>query len=148
MVLRASLTVDQLFDAKQRGAAQPATRVAPRPLSTTSVSADPSGQIDVPKALRSLHLLLRCERLYDQNHPHRLDSLDAAYDALRVAAAHLSGLELRIERGGIVAPKISESGGRREKEKSRDTFSQFNAASTTWLSMREFRRWRFRASFM
>lgn len=109
MVLRASLTVDQLFDAKQRGAAQPATRVAPRPLSTTSVSADPSGQIDVPKALRSLHLLLRCERLYDQNHPHRLDSLDAAYDALRVAAAHLSGLELRIERGGIVAPKISEA---------------------------------------
>jgi len=65
--------------------------------------------MDIPRALRSLQLLLRSERLYDENHPHRLDSLDTAYEALRVVSGQLNGLELRIERGGIVAPKVSET---------------------------------------
>ena len=65
--------------------------------------------MDIPRALRSLQLLLRSERLYDENHPHRLDSLDTAYEALRVVCGQWNGLELRIERGGIVAPKVSET---------------------------------------
>jgi hypothetical protein len=103
----------QPVTAKQHIAAETAprgvARISPRPLSNASIDGDSAGQIDVPRALRSLQLLLRSERLYDQNHPRRMDSLDAAYDALRTVAAQLNGLELRVERGGIIAPKISES---------------------------------------
>jgi PilZ domain-containing protein len=37
-----------------------------------------------------------------------LDSLDQAYDGLRQASTELNGLEVRIERGGIVVPKLSD----------------------------------------
>ncbi|HME12525.1 MAG TPA: PilZ domain-containing protein [Candidatus Acidoferrum sp.] len=99
----------QPFAARQHVAAEPLARVSPRPLSTSSIDGEGAGQIDVQRALRNLQLLLRSERLYDRNHPRRLDSLDSAYEELRAVAAQLNGLELRIERGGIVAPKISEA---------------------------------------
>lgn len=37
------------------------------------------------------------------------ESLDEAYDGLRDSAVELNGLEVRIERGGIIAPKLSEA---------------------------------------
>jgi hypothetical protein len=64
---------------------------------------------DVQRALRNFHLLLRSERLYEKNHPSRLDSLDGAFDALRDIAELLEGLEIRVERGGIVAPRIGDA---------------------------------------
>ena len=64
---------------------------------------------EVQQALRSFHLLLRSERLYEKNHPQRLDSLGGAYDFLRSVADLLGDLDIRIERGGIVAPRIGES---------------------------------------
>lgn len=64
---------------------------------------------DVCRALREFHVLLRSARLYEKNHSRVLDSLDAAYDSLRVLAAVMNGLELRIERGGIVAPRLHEA---------------------------------------
>src|SRR5437899_5522539 len=64
---------------------------------------------EIHRALRSFHLLLRSERLYEKNHPSRLDSLDGAYDSLHHIAQVLEGLEIRVERGGIVAPRISEA---------------------------------------
>jgi PilZ domain len=69
---------------------------------------DPS-LAQVAQALRSLHLLLRTQRLYDPGHPRVLDSLDQAYDGLRNTAVELNGLEVRVERGGIVAPKLADS---------------------------------------
>lgn len=60
-------------------------------------------------ALRCFHLLLRSERLYDKNHPRRLQSLDKAYETLRDFASVLNGVELHIERGGLVVPKLSDS---------------------------------------
>ncbi|HVM74156.1 MAG TPA: PilZ domain-containing protein [Candidatus Saccharimonadales bacterium] len=60
------------------------------------------------QALRIFQLLLRTSRLYTHSHPSVLDSLDQAYDALRDAATELQGLEVRIERGGIVVPKLAE----------------------------------------
>ena len=65
--------------------------------------------IEVHRALRNFHRLVRSERLYEKNHPHRLDSLDGAYDSLRNATALLGGLEIRVERGGIVAPRIGDA---------------------------------------
>jgi PilZ domain len=64
---------------------------------------------DVYRALRNLHLLMRSERLYEKNHPSRLDSLDGAFDSLRDIAELLGGLELRVERGGIVEPRIGDA---------------------------------------
>ena len=58
--------------------------------------------------LRSFHLLLRTHRLYEASHPSVLDSLDQAYDGLRNSASLLNGFEVRLERGGIVVPKLSE----------------------------------------
>jgi hypothetical protein len=64
---------------------------------------------EVHRSLRSLHLLLRSERLYEKNHPRRLDSLDGAYDALKNTSEILGWLEVRVERGGLVVPKISDA---------------------------------------
>jgi len=65
--------------------------------------------IEVHRALRNLHLLLRSERLYEKNHPRRLDSLDGAYDSIRNATEILGGLEIRVERGGLVAPRVGDA---------------------------------------
>jgi len=72
------------------------------PLNDSSVA-------EVDRALRCLHLLMRSARLYERHHPHTLQSLDNAYEALRSVATKLNGLELRVERGGIVAQKVSET---------------------------------------
>jgi PilZ domain len=84
-------------------------RVAATPAERIRASATESRIIDLHRALRSLHLFLRSERLYDQYHPRRMESLDVAYDAIHRVARDLNGLELYIERGGIVAPKLSEA---------------------------------------
>jgi PilZ domain len=60
------------------------------------------------RALRNLHLLIRSERLYDKHHPKRLDSLDSAYESLKEIASNLNGVELRIERGGLVIPRLGD----------------------------------------
>jgi hypothetical protein len=64
---------------------------------------------ELNRALRGLHLLLRSTRLYERHHPHTLQSLDSAYESLRTIAANLNGLEFRMERGGITAPKLNEA---------------------------------------
>jgi hypothetical protein len=80
----------------------------------TAVSRVPAGAtdhkaIEVHRALRNLHLLMRSERLYENNHPRRMDSLDSAYDSIRNATETLGGLEIRVERGGLVAPRIGDA---------------------------------------
>jgi len=83
---------------------QLANAVARVPLGTMDHRA-----VEVQRALRHLHLLLRSERLYQKDHPLRLDSLDSAYDSLRDANEMMGGLEIRVERGGLVAPRIGDA---------------------------------------
>jgi len=83
---------------------QLATAVSRVPASATDHRA-----IEVQRALRNLHLLMRSERLYEKDHPRRLDSLDSAYDSIRNVTEILGGLEIRVERGGLVAPRIGDS---------------------------------------
>lgn len=59
------------------------------------------------RALREFHVLLRSTRLYQRNHPRVLESLDTAYESLRELAGFLGGLELRVERSGIIVPKLN-----------------------------------------
>ena len=63
---------------------------------------------EAAQALLCLHLLLRSRRLYDSSHPQILDHLDSAYDSLKRVASALGGLEVRIERGGVVVPTLAE----------------------------------------
>ena len=96
-------------------------RAAAKPRTNHSVSTSPAavpprerGSLDdtrfnqVSQALRSFNLLLRAHRLDNLSHPRVLDSLDQAYDGLRSSAVTLNGFDLRIERGGIVVPKLNE----------------------------------------
>jgi hypothetical protein len=85
LVLRASLLKDEQRSAKPaspRGVRHEAV-VAPRERARPG----DSRLTDLTQALRELHLLLRAHRLYDSAHPRVLDSLDAAYDSLRLAQA-------------------------------------------------------------
>src|SRR3989441_10567255 len=114
LVRRATLPVQN----EKRGASrQTSADSSSRPAPHLIVNATPRDQavspdqkaLAVQRALRNLHLLVRSERLYEKNHPSRLDSLDGAYDSLRDAAETLGGLEIRVERGGLVAPRISDA---------------------------------------
>jgi PilZ domain len=60
------------------------------------------------RALRELHVLLRSARLYERQHPRMLQSLDAAYESLRRMVSSLNGLEIRVERAGLVVAALSE----------------------------------------
>jgi hypothetical protein len=64
---------------------------------------------ELNRALRALHLLFRSARLYERHHPHTLQSLDGAYESLRSLAANLNGLEVLVGRGGLLAPKVSDT---------------------------------------
>ncbi len=113
MALRATLpTSDGEQGPQSRAAANPSSNAVGHglvtPISTAAYGNTDHRAIEVHRALRNFHLLLRSERLYEKNHPSRLDSLDSAYDSLRQIAESLEGLEIRIERGGIVVPKIGQ----------------------------------------
>ena len=110
MVFRATLPIER--DEREPSSnthADAARETSHRPnaVSTSRVTTDQK-TIEVHRALRNLHLLLRAERLYENNHPRRLDSLDGAYDSLRNATELLGGLEVRVERGGLVAPRVGD----------------------------------------
>ena len=77
------------------------------PVRERPAQADPQLS-QVAHALRGFHLLLRAHRLYDSTHPRVIESLDDAYDSLRAISTELDGLDVRVERGGIVVPQLTE----------------------------------------
>jgi hypothetical protein len=114
LVVRAIVPVQQEKPAApSRASADQTPRSPLPPLVTAAPRVHPTGtdqkSLDTHRALRNLHLLLRAERLYEKNHPRRLDSLDGAYDSLRNSTEILGGLEVRVERGGLVVPRISDA---------------------------------------
>jgi len=114
LVLRVIVPAEeQNRGAEPQAGARPDARHSARLLSgfvqQSGGNAADSRRNEVHGALRNLHLLLRAERLYDKNHPRRMESLDRAYEALKSVASSLNGLEIHIERGGLVAPKLSDS---------------------------------------
>jgi hypothetical protein len=99
--------------ASSKATADSTPRASLRPLAN-SPSRLPLAALDqktteLQRALRNLHMLLRSERLYEKNHPIRLDSLDNAYDSIRSATESLGGLEIHVERGGLVVPRVADS---------------------------------------
>jgi len=114
LVLRAIIPVDEKNnEAEPRPHTEPPVRNASRPPSSGSPeAAAPTPDVrtgGLIHALRCLHLLFRSERLYERNHPRRLQSLDTSYETLRDFAGTLNGIEIHIERGGLVVPKLSDA---------------------------------------
>jgi len=106
LVNRATVLADeQQADKPQSHRAAPFVNAVARPERPNS--SDPR-LADASQALRALHLLLRSRRLYESSHPQVQDHLDDAYDSLKRVASILGGLEVRIERGGVVVPTIAE----------------------------------------
>lgn len=64
---------------------------------------------DIHRTLREFHVLIRSTRLYQRNHPRILESLDNAYESIRDLTSLMGGLELRVERSGVIVPKLSEA---------------------------------------
>lgn len=95
-----------------RVAAEPVSRSAPKPFAGVAGeggTSNPEARIGgLIHALRCFHLLLRSEKLYDRNHPRRLQSLDKSYETLHELTGVFNGIEIHIERGGLVAPKIGD----------------------------------------
>jgi len=84
--------------------------VAAEPVGFRSpVSQTEPALLELTRSLRAFHLLLRSARLYDRQHPRLLQSLDGAYESLRSMVRNMNGLEIRVERSGLVAPKLSEA---------------------------------------
>jgi PilZ domain len=107
LVLRAVLPAGhhgQVSRPKPSPQLQPVT-VASRP---ALVETDPL-LLELIRSLRAFHLLLRSARLYDRQHPRLLQSLDGAYESLRSIVTNTNGLEIRVERSGLVAPKLSDA---------------------------------------
>src|SRR5579863_2518166 len=104
---------EQRVEADARPEAEPRPRNAARPLAGSVLDASkptPDARTaGLIHSLRCLHLLFRSERLYDRNHPRRLQSLDACYETLHDFAGALNGIEIHIERGGLVVPKLSDA---------------------------------------
>ncbi|HLK04439.1 MAG TPA: PilZ domain-containing protein [Candidatus Acidoferrum sp.] len=94
------------------GRSSAAEQPRPIPFSPTIVSpyspAEPTA-LDVQRCLKDLQILFRSQRLYQRNHPRVLESLESAYEQLRSFAFAMNGVALRIERNGIVMPKLSEA---------------------------------------
>jgi hypothetical protein len=96
---------DELSPAKLRSGQSPLATPVPSP--RERALEDPRFT-EASQALRTFNLLLRSQRLYGPTHPRVLDTLDQAYDGIRSVCLSLNGLDVRVERGGIVVSQLKE----------------------------------------
>src|SRR6266404_215637 len=64
---------------------------------------------EVRETLRQLQILLHTRRLYHHSHPKNLESLESTFNSLQRLAQTMNGVEFRVEREGIVVPKLGEA---------------------------------------
>jgi len=64
---------------------------------------------EVRETLRQLQIFLHTRRLYHHSHPKNLESLESTFSSLQRLAQTMNGVEFRVEREGIVVPKLSEA---------------------------------------
>jgi len=103
--------------AADTGGKAPAPPAEPRRKSSTAITTFPgpagadSGVSvqDVHESLRELVILFHNRRLYHHSHPKNLEGLERVYENLQRLAQQLKGLEIRVERGGLVVPKLGEA---------------------------------------
>src|SRR5882757_6928411 len=109
LALRSVLPMEPQRRASRPKPAASIPEVTAEPLALPTFPQTEPVAAELIRSLRALHLLLRSARLYDRQHPRLLQSLDGAYESLRSVVAYRNGLEIRVERSGIVVPKLSEA---------------------------------------
>ena len=63
---------------------------------------------NIQRALLNFHLLLRCQRLYEVDHPQRISTLGLAYDSLQ-SVLERQKLELHVVRDGLACPALDNT---------------------------------------
>ena len=111
-MVRVLSSIDKYGQVSQRqssikGTASPESAVAanatPNP---TAVEGDKIASIH--GAMLNFYLLLRCQRLYEVDHPQRIASLGLAYDSVHSAVGRQK-LELQAMRDGLASPALGDA---------------------------------------
>jgi hypothetical protein len=63
---------------------------------------------NIHRALLNFYLLLRCQRLYEVDHPQRITTLGLAYDSLRSVVGR-NKLELHVMRDGLASSALGDA---------------------------------------
>jgi PilZ domain len=118
-LVRVLSSIDKRGDFAKR---QPSPNTTPAPEFGAAVNAAPNSTAvegdkaeNVHRALLNFYLLLRCQRLYEVDHPQRTATLESAYESLRsVIGRHK--LEVHVMRDGLASSALgdallSDSGG-------------------------------------
>jgi len=111
-VVRVLSSVDKYGDVSRRQALLKGT---PSPESAVGVDAVPNPTAvegdkiaNIHCALLNFYLLLRCQRLYEVDHPQRIAALGLAYDSLRSVIEHQK-LELHVMRDGLTCSALGDA---------------------------------------
>jgi hypothetical protein len=112
-------------------------REGPRVAEFPAPPAGPKPDFDeLHLALRQLQILLHNKRLYHHSHPKTLESLNRAYESLQRASLAMNGIEVRVERNGVVVPKVSEAQLSDPRGEFRNLASDFQLAGVQTLVIR------------
>ena len=111
-MVRVLSSIDKYGGVSQR---RPAAkdRPAPEAAADANPAANPTGvesdKIEnIRHALLNFHLLLRCQRLYEVDHPQRIATLGLAYDSLHsIVGRHK--LEVHVMRDGLASPALGDA---------------------------------------
>jgi PilZ domain len=111
-VVRVLSSMDKYGDVAKRqsvlqGPPAPARAIAGE--ATASPAAVEGDKIaNIQRALLNFHLLLRCQRLYEVDHPQRISTLGLAYDSLQ-SVLERQKLELHVVRDGLATPALDNT---------------------------------------
>ncbi len=111
-MVRVLLSIDKRGDFAER---EPSLNTTPAPEIGAAVNAAPNSTVvegdkaeNVHRALLNFYLLLRCQRLYEVDHPQRTATLGSAYESLRsVIGRHK--LEVQIMRDGLASSALGDA---------------------------------------
>jgi PilZ domain len=111
-LVRVLLSIDKRGDFAKR---EPSLNATPAPEIGAAVNAAPNSTVvegdkaeNVHRALLNFYLLLRCQRLYEVDHPQRTATLGSAYESLRsVIGRHK--LEVQIMRDGLASSALGDA---------------------------------------
>jgi PilZ domain len=111
-LLRVVSSIDKRSDFAKR---EPSPNTTPAPEIGAAVNAAPNSTAvegdkaeNVHRALLNFYLLLRCQRLYEVDHPQRTATLGSAYESLRsVIGRHK--LEVHVMRDGLASSALGEA---------------------------------------
>lgn len=111
-MVRVLSSIDKRGDFAKR---QPSPNTTPAPEFGAAVNAAPNSTAvesdkaeNVHRALLNFYLLLRCQRLYEVDHPQRTATLGSAYESLRsVIGRHK--LEVHVMRDGLASSALGDA---------------------------------------